>query len=416
MTDSLKWEVCLLSVLIMALMAAGVCGAVESERGLALRENVLLLKWPESISGQLGEKYFGMSETRLRYWEHLSAGPVSFAAAVDSRAGFMSSKMSASGGFGSEGSLLGESKPLERWDMTFDHVDEDGASLSSRIDRLNARFSIGAFDVNIGRQPFSMGTSHFVGVLDVVAPFAPGALDASYKPGVDAVRIGRGFGMTSEAEILYVASKDADDSAIIGRYRTSLGSVDMELAGGQFRERVFGGIGWEGGVSPFGYWGELAFFERIAAGEKNRGGWSEAAVSAVLGLDYYIEADFVLGAAYMHQDFGARDVGELSDVYNDAPFREGWAFLGAADYGLVTLSKELHPLVQANVAGILNLIDSSTLWQPQITISTGDNTDLSVYGWFGSGESTDPESRCPRVESEFGDMPGGVGMFARWFF
>ncbi len=404
---------------LLIIIAGSSVSALEFDHGFALRENALFMRWPEEIEPLYvynGEQYFGISETRLRFWETVHAGTVSFEAALETRAGFNSSKLAAREMFSSDGSLLGSGKPLELWDMSAEHVSEDNDSLISRIDRLNARFSLGSFDFDVGRQPFSMGTSHFVGVLDIVAPFAPGDLDATYKPGVDAVRIRHGVGMTGEAELVYVAADDADESAYIGRYRTSLGMIDLELAGGRFRERYFGGAGWEGGRDPFGYWGEIAFFERLEEREQNRGGWSESAVSTVIGLDYYIKPNFIVGGAYMHQDFGVRDVDDLESIYFDAPFREGWSFLGASDYGLVTVSKELHPLIQADIAGIINLIDSSTLWQPKLTISTGDNTDVSVYGWVGMGEKNDSYTPLNTAKSEFGDMSDGGGFYMRVFF
>ena len=68
--------------------------------------------------------------------------------------------------------------------------------------------------------------------------------------------------MTGEAELIAVGSKEWSDGALLGRFRTSFGSTDIELVGGRFRRRASGGFGWEGGVNPIGYWGEMALFER----------------------------------------------------------------------------------------------------------------------------------------------------------
>ena len=91
-------------------------------------------------------------------------------------------------------------------------------------------------------------------------------------------------------------------------------------------------------------------------------------------------------------------------------------FLGSAGYGVVTVSKELHPLVQTDVSGLVNLVDSSTLWQPVVTINTGDNTDISFYGWIATGKDTKTEGGMIETRSEFGMIPGGGGFYARWFF
>ena len=200
------------------------------------------------------------------------------------------------------------------------------------------------------------------------------------------------------------------------RYLTVLKRIDFEFVGGGFRRRGFGGVGWEGEVKSAGVWGEIALFERRDDVEKWRGGWSEAAFSGVAGIDFNFSGKFKLGSSFMFQDFGVRDPDELIDIYLDAPFQEGWSFLASAAYGVITLHHELHPLVKSDLSGIINLIDNSTLWQPMITVNTGDNTDLAFYGWLGTGEKAEVNGLSISTGSEFGGMPDGGGFYARWFF
>ena len=170
--------------------------ALDLNRGANLRQNALLMSWPSGMNKLIFPTgSFGISETRIRVWSSVYCGGVVVNGALESRASFTSSN---SGSLG-EGSIFGKSKPLEHWDMTVNHIEEQTTSLSSRIERLDIRWNVGGFDLNIGRQPVSLGTSHFVGFLDILAPFAPGDLDATYKPGIDAIRILRGMGISSEA-------------------------------------------------------------------------------------------------------------------------------------------------------------------------------------------------------------------------
>lgn len=387
--------------------------ALEFNNGADIRQNALLMKWPSGMDKQFfPSRSFGISETRMRIHTNIYSGGIVLNGALESRAGFSSSNS----GTLTEGSFFGKSKPLEHWDLTNYHIDESLTSLSTRIERLDIKWSLGSYDIDVGRQPVSLGTSHFIGVLDVLAPFAPGDLDATYKPGIDAVRIRKGLGMTGEAEVIVAAAKEWSDGAILGRYRISLKGIDLEFVGGRFRRRGFGGVGWEGEVKSTGIWGELALFERRENVEKIRGGWSEAAFSGVAGIDINLPDDFKLGGSFMFQDFGVREPEELIDIYEDAPFQEGWVFLGSAAYGVLTLRRELHPLVQSDLAGIINLIDNSTLWQPKITINTGDNTDLAFYGWVGTGKKSVLNGISLSIRSEFGGMPAGGGFYARWFF
>ncbi|MBN1294803.1 MAG: hypothetical protein JXB48_23405 [Candidatus Latescibacteria bacterium] len=391
--------------------------AIDFKYGAALRQNVLLFNRPAGVDESLmPEKSIGSSSTSLRLYENLYWQGVLLSAAIETKSNFISSTGSIFSGLGSGGSLFGTSQPLEHWDATFDYITGDSSNLRTRLERLDVTWSMGAYDFDIGRQPLSLGTSHFVGVLDVVAPFAPGDPDATYKPGVDAVRLRRMVGMTGEAEIIGVGSKPWEYGAVLGRFRLLYKGVDFEFVGGRFRQRGFGGVGWEGGISDYGIWGELALFDRKENEEKWRGGWSEAAFSGVAGIDVNLPVDIKAGGALMYQDFGVRNTDDLVDVYDDAPFREGWVFLASAGYGLVTLHRQMHPLVNADIAGLVNLVDSSTLWQPMITISVGDNADMSLYGWIGTGKENTVTITKTEMNSEFGSLPTGGGFYARWFF
>ena len=72
--------------------------------------------------------------------------------------------------------------------------------------------------------------------------------------------------------------------------------------------------------------------------------------------------------------------------------------------------------MNADLAGMVNLIDSSTLWQPRLTMSVSDNADLSIYGWITTGETPRMNGSAVEIRSEFGMLPYGAGLYARWFF
>ena len=195
--------------------------AFELRRGADLRQNALMMKWPRDMDARFFPTgSFGISETRARAWTRGYTGGLVINGAVEMKAGFMSSGTGLAGMFSEGGGIFGRGKPLERWDLTADHIKETSTNLSTRLERLDIKWNIGQFDIDIGRQPLSIGTSHFIGVLDVIAPFAPGDLDATYKPGIDALRIRRGIGMTGEAEIIAVGAGKWGEGAILGRYRT----------------------------------------------------------------------------------------------------------------------------------------------------------------------------------------------------
>ncbi|HEY9069586.1 MAG TPA: hypothetical protein VIV61_04975, partial [Candidatus Ozemobacteraceae bacterium] len=118
--------------------------------------------------------------------------------------------------------------------------------VSGIIERMQASWRSGTVDIDLGRQPVSLGTSHFIGVLDVLAPFSPGYLDSTFKPGIDAVRLRARSGETGEAELILVPARSMRERAVLGRLRRSHGGIDAEVVAGRFRSREMAGIGWEG--------------------------------------------------------------------------------------------------------------------------------------------------------------------------
>ena len=216
------------TAIVLVMLCPDIPAAIEVDGGADVRQNALLMSSPLEMDTALSpEGSFGISETRLRFRSSAYYGGFVLNCALESRAGFISSDSGMLSLSEGGGSIFGKSRPLEHWDLTWEHIEEQSTSLSSRIERLDVRWKAWNVDFDIGRQPVSLGTSHFIGVLDVLAPFAPGDLDATYKPGIDAVRIRKGLGMTGEAEIIAAGAKNFSDGAVLGRYRTMVQGIDF---------------------------------------------------------------------------------------------------------------------------------------------------------------------------------------------
>jgi hypothetical protein len=411
-------------------VAPGAAGAWSFEPGGSLRHSLLAVSAPLQVDvppllaplvpAGLDEAG-ALSETRLRPTLRAATAVVEFELAVEGTLSTGSGGVALLGAGGASSLLGGTRTPYADDPLAWTHIEDTGLQAATRIERLVARVALGPLDLAVGRQPVGLGTSHFISVLDVVAPFAPGALDATFRPGVDAARLRSNLGMHGEAELITVAADPLTEGTVLGRIRVLAGPVDFELLGGRFGARNFGGLGWEGEAGPVGLWGEAALFER---NEPRRAGPSRVAMAVVAGLDVRLPGRVDLGLGGHYSDFGARRPADLAVVAADRPFREGWVFLAGAGHGLVTLARELHPLVQGSVAGLISLIDGSTLWQPRLTVSVADNADLTLFGWISAGPRPSLglaaagglPSLALHQPSEFGAVPDGGGLYARWFF
>lgn len=401
-------------VILALLICQPACAASEGDQGLALRQNVLFASWPSGNAPPLPAGALGTTQLRLRAWSTQNLGETTLKAAIETQAGFSTTAMA--GGsllFGASGTT--QSRPFEIGGLNWESS-ASATPMSVRIDRLDLGWRWGDVDFDLGRQPISIGTSHTVGVLDVLAPFSPGNLDSTYKAGIDALRIRTPLTETQEAELIVAGVDPLGAGGILGRMRTSLFGQDLELIGGHVRQRNVGGLGWEGELGGMGFWGELALFQRRPEVEKLRGGGSWSAFSGVVGTDVSLPGDFKLGASMLYQDFGARSPQELASVYTDAPYKESWVFLGESTYGVIGLARQLHPLLTGSVSGICNLVDGSMLLQPRLTYGVADNADLGAYGWIGLGSTPQINGTAMTLTSEFGMVPSGAGLYARWFF
>lgn len=284
------------------------------------------------------------------------------------------------------------------------------------VERFQGSWRAGDIDVDLGRQPVSLGTSHFIGILDVLAPFSPGYLDSTFKPGIDALRLRTRSGRTGEAELIVVPGRSVETRAVLARLRRTVRGIDFEGVAGRFRRRDMAGVGWEGEKRGWNIWGEAAVFTRRPDAERRRAGPRGIARSLIAGVERQVRALTRVGLAGFYQDFGADSPGELPQVLTEAPFRERWAYLGGRGYLMGTFDQEMHPLVRLSAAVLVNTGDGSTLCQPKIIFNTGDDSDLTLFGWIGAGPDIGTDAGGPVTRSEFGSVADGIGVLSRWFF
>ncbi len=398
-------------VLLAALPATGARAGTDWQAGAAIRQSTAVLHWQDN-GALLPDGWQGISDTRARpnVAVKFDRGRADLELEIN---GTFSSD---AGGMlaGSPGaSFLGTAVPLRFHSLRWRPVADNDVLVQGWIDRADVAFRAGPLDLQLGRQPIGLGTSHFVSVLDILAPFAPGDLDSTFRPGVDALRIRTGVGDTGEAELILVGSDPIGDFAAVARSRLQWGLFDIEALAGRFRQRGFGGLGLEGEVGRAAVWAEAALVQR--RGEFAPGGGPRAAASVVAGADGFVKGEVLLSSGILYQDSGARDSADLILVQSAGPVAEGWQFLSAAAYWFVSASYEAHPLVRLDGSGLVNVIDGSTFWQPRLTWSVSDEADLSLFGWLTGGRRADLSGAIPEPRSEFGIAPRGAGLYARWF-
>ena len=177
---------------------------IEAEPALTLRSSTGVFHNRADVPG-IPSGWMGLSELRARPELLLRGSKASFQLDLETRVGLASEAAL----LGQGASLWESGKPLRAMPLRYRAVNTQDVQIAGWVDRADLLWRVGAVDIQIGRQPISLGTAQFVGVLDIIAPFAPGDLDATFKPGVDAVRVRTFAGNTAELEFIGVAADPA---------------------------------------------------------------------------------------------------------------------------------------------------------------------------------------------------------------
>ena len=374
------------------------------EQGNVLRTTYQFSKWPSELAPQ---KYgsFHSSQWNLRHWWKDSSefNEWSWEFAFETGNNFQSLA-----GSGFQNTV---ESPLRLFDMHTEFSNSSTSKHTISIDRFWYHWRYRDFDITLGRQAIGLGTSHFISVLDIMAPFAPGTLDSTYRPGVDAVRVQSPYGDSGERDFISAFSPKDSMHSFLYRQRILKGNYDYESIIGRVYERNFLGFGFEGSKGRLGQWGELAIFERKDS-ERLRTGSDKFAFSAVIGLEYFLQDGREWGISYFHQDFGASNGIQRINLITEPIANQTWLTLSGRNYIHLRFSHLLRPLIKANYNAIFNLQDNSGFYQPRIDINLKDNVNLSIFALIASGKT----SINPIETSEFGSLANSVGAFIQYYF
>ncbi len=304
-------------------------------------------------------------------------------------------------------------------DLRTDFVERPRVRAWHDVDRLSLTLQTGAGDLTAGRQAVTWGVSTLFPVADLWTAFSPFELDASEKPGVDAVRF-LAYPGGWEVDAVVADRGNAEDLSAGVRGTLVLPWADVWVGAGKlWREAmVMGGVS-----APVGSWklrGEAVLahtLEDDPSGRERGPGWQRPRLT--VGVDWLGGGVLVTGE-YHHNPLGAADPDGYAAALASPAFGRGETYYLGRDYlgGLVSWAPGNDRLALA-LTGIVNLRDPSSAWTPVVTWDAGRSARLSA----GAVLTTGPEPRlspddlaAPSLASEYGTY--GQTLFTRvsvWF-
>lgn len=297
-------------------------------------------------------------------------------------------------------------------DLTGTWGEGNAVSAQMQVDRLSLSGRSDHLEWAVGRQAIGFGRILLVSPLDIIAPFAPDAIDTEIRPGVDAIKVQGYFGQTTEIGAYTVLGDRVSDSSLLVSFSGNTEGTDILGMAGILRDRPMIGFGVAYDVGGLGLKFEAAGY---AGKQVSHPGGDPHHFFTIAALEcwYRFSGGLTLTGEYLYNGAGVDHPADYVQALESAPIKEGMSFLLGQHYLLLAPSYEIHPL--ANLSGLViwNLPDCSCLLRPTLDISLSDNVNLMIFWAWNLGEK--PDNRMlPR--SEFGARGDSGGFFLSWHF
>jgi hypothetical protein len=308
--------------------------------------------------------------------------------------------------------LLGLGRGLEppRWlPLQATIADEQGLTLRETVDWAYAAVTLGPVTVTAGRQPITLGRGKLYKPLDLVATFALTEVDTEYKPGADAFRLDWNATQRTVLSLFATAGEWNDELALRGsafalRAKQELARGEVGMLGGLVRGD--GVIGTDAVVDAgkFDIYAELVLHlitDRSLTPRKPT--TSSAVLRGLLGATFKPTAKLTLSPELYYNGFGEWRAEDYLGVALSERVAVGEMYnLGRAYVAGLALW-EAHPLLNLNLALILNPVDPSALLSLGLSYSLAQNMVLLAGGYIPAGRVPDLRAGTPRTE--FGLYP-----------
>ncbi len=343
------------------------------------------------------------------------------------------------GGAGGSSTGVGLTAP-ELIDLTWTPDTGDQLTVQGRMDRLFVQTSSPGITLTLGRQPISFGAGQFVTPMDVVNPFSPATIDTEYKPGIDAARIDLFAGVSSRltgvvawagADPIHAPQADpaeVSDTILALNGQGTIGVTDIVGLVALARGEPVVGLGVVSGIGPVGINAEATLTVPSETADEDA-----PFVRAVAGALYRPTATTTVSVEAGYSGAGADDPSGYLAVASGQRASRGEIWQLGQGYAGLLVAQEITPLVSANAAAIVNVLDPSMLLTPGISWSVADNAVVVAGAYVGVGERPDPvplgldpttvavlaptEAALSRsVRSEFGLYPAAAFLQLKAYF
>lgn len=280
--------------------------------------------------------------------------------------------------------------------------------MTASLDRFSVSYSSRNFVLKLGRQAVTWGSGLVFRPSDIIAPFAPDAIDTSYKPGVDMVYGQVLFDNGNDIEAVFVPRRAVAGGAMDWDYSTMalhstvlLGDLDGSAMLAQDHGDTLLNLGLGGPV------GDAAWNVELGQWWLADGGHPLTVLANISNSGTLGDMNITYFAEYFHNGFGVGANTALDSLPSalDSRLATGQLFNIGRDFLAVGAQLSVSPGVTLSSNVISSLNDGSVYAGVNADISVSDSLDISVNASRGFGPNG----------TEFGgrETSAGSGVFVR---
>ena len=271
-------------------------------------------------------------------------------------------------------------------------------------------------DTTLGRQALGFGRILIYSPLDVIAPFAPDAIDTEVRRGVDALHTIYNYGLDGQLGAVAVWGEEARYDSYLATWSDNRSGLDLLMIGGRLRGHNMFGAGVAGSLGTLGLKGEFSLHKGRDT-EKPGGDLHDVYALAAIESWYRFDNGISLIFQYLYNGPGVNEPHDYPKVIASPPLQEGLTYLLGKQYLIAAPSYELHPLAAVQGLLLYNLGDHSALIRPTLDLSLSNNLSLQLFWtWYAGQEPRVTSSMPVELRSEFGMRADSGGLLLKWFF
>lgn len=284
--------------------------------------------------------------------------------------------------------IAGVSPPASFLDLSTEVFSDAEQSMTVDIDRLSVSYASQHFVLKLGRQAVTWGSGMVFRPSDIIAPFAPNAIDTAYKPGVDMAYAQVLFDNGNDIEAVFVPRRavaggpmEWEQSTLALRSSLLIGDFDGTALLAQDHGDTLLSLGLGGPV------GDAAWNIELGQWFLSDGGAALNILANISNSGTIGEMNITYFAEYFHNGFGV-DTATPMDALPTAlagRLATGQLFNVGQDFLALGAQLGVSAGVTISPSVITSLNDGSVFAAVQMGVSVSDNLDVSLNASKGFG-------------------------------